>query len=94
MSIKWFHKNGHFVFQTNRDGSVIVAKADETFIIFDVNDGKTTTVTASNLKMEIIGCVCSVSPNGNYVVLSACEDETTEVWDSEPMAFLWNVKKG
>jgi WD40 repeat protein len=44
--------------------------------------------------MEIIGCVCSVSPNGNYVVLSACKDETTEVWDSEPMAFLWNVKKG
>lgn len=83
-----------FFFQTNRDGSVIVAKADETFIIFDVNDGKTTTVTASNLKMEIIGNVCSVSPNGNYVVLSACQDETTEVWDSEPMAFLWNVKKG
>jgi WD40 repeat protein len=50
------------------------------------NDGKTTTVTASNLKMEIIGCVCSVSPNGNYVVLSACKDDTTEVWDSEPMA--------
>lgn len=81
-------------FQTNRDGNVIVARADETFIIFDVNDGKTATVTASYLKMEIIGYVCSVCPNGNYVVLSACKVETTEVWDSEPMAFLWNVKKG
>lgn len=82
------------LFQTNKSGSTIVAKADETFIIFDIVNGKICTVTPKDLKMEVLSKVAAVCPNGNHVVLSACKIVTTEEWESEPIGFLWNVQTG
>ncbi|XP_052105636.1 NACHT domain- and WD repeat-containing protein 1-like isoform X2 [Mytilus californianus] len=79
-------------FFTNKSGSTIVAKADESFIIFDTVNGRTSTVTPKDLKMEVLSYVAAVCPNGNHVVLSACKIVSTEEWESEPIGFLWNVQ--
>lgn len=91
----------YFIFQTNKTGTTIVAKAeksleieDEVFVIFDVSNKKTTIVTAKDLKMEVISSVAAVSPSGKSVVLSACKFDASEEWEKEPSGFVWDVIAG